>query len=192
METTTVEKKKEKEGYLKILSKTKESILVFAPGVGKKNIKWDEFNEMYDISKDDPFKAYLKPEYKEKFKKINEIFTNMATGMIMSGSNNAGFVLQGYGMLGGGIKEVCKISGMDMVTVIKMFKEFYNRFIEDSLNHGIGFGKSHHKMMSNRQIARSNQNIRKINREAKEAEKAEDIEYGCSIGDIMKAKNQKL
>ena len=45
---------------------------------------------------------------------------------------------------------------------------------------------------------KSNQNIRKINRENKEAakeNKSEDkrqLEYGCSIGDMLKAKGQKL
>ena len=52
-------------------------------------------------------------------------------------------------------------------------------------------------MMSKRQIAKSNQNIRKNNRENKETakeNKSEDnrLEYGCSIGDMLKAKGQKL
>ena len=158
--TRAEEASTKKGGYLKILNKKKDTVLIFHPAFGKKEVKWDEFNELYQIDKNDPHKAYLKPECKEKFDKIDSILSDMCT----------------------------------------MFRKYYNNFINGSLAAGIGFGKPHHKMMSKRQIAKSNQNIRKINRENKEVakeNKSEDTQhleydYGCSIGDMLKAKGQKL
>ena len=48
--------------YLKILNKKKDTVLVFHPGLGKKELKWNGFNDFWEIDKDDPHKAYLKPE----------------------------------------------------------------------------------------------------------------------------------
>ena len=186
-----------KGSYLKILNKKKDTVLIFHPAFGKKEVKWNEFNDIYQIDKDDPHKAYLKPECKEKFDKINSIMSDMCTMMLMSNAKDPGIALGATSALGGKLKEICEISGLSMVDAAQMFREYYANFIEQSLEAGIGFGKPHHKMMSKRQIAKSNQNIRKINRENKEATKEkksenERLEYGCSIGDMMKSKGQKL
>lgn len=186
-----------KGSYLKILNKKKDTVLIFHPGLGKKELKWDEFNDLWQIDKDDPHKAYLKPERKEEFAKINSILQDMCTMMLMSNAKDPGIALGATSALGAKLKEICEISGLSMADAAQMFREYYAHFIEQSLEAGIGFGKSHHKMMSKRQIAKSNQNTRKINRENKEAakeNKSEDdrLEYGCSIGDMLKAKGQKL
>ena len=186
-----------KGSYLKILNKKKDTVLIFHPAFGKKEVKWNEFNDIYQIDKDDPHKAYLKPECKEKFDKINSIMSDMCTMMLMSNAKDPGIALGATSVLGAKLKEICEISGLSMVDAAQMFREYYANFIEQSLEAGIGFGKPHHKMMSKRQIAKSNQNIRKINRENKEATKEkksenERLEYGCSIGDMMKSKGQKL
>lgn len=175
--------------YLKILNKKKDTVLIFHPGLGKKELKWDEFNDLWQIDKDDPHKAYLKPERKEEFAKINKILDDMCTMMLMSNAKDPGIAGTTFA-LGAKLKEVCEISGLSMADAAKMFREYYAHFIDQSLEVGIGFGKPHHKMMSKRQIAKSNQNTRKINRENKSEN--EHLEYGCSIGDMMKAKGQKL
>ena len=187
-----------KGAYLKILNKKKDTVLIFHPAFGKKEVKWDEFNELYQIDKDDPYKAYLKPECKEKFDKINSIMSDMCTMMLMSNAKEPGIALGStFALLGAKLKEICEISGLSMDDAAQMFREYYNNFINGSLAIGIGFEKPHHKMMSKRQIAKSNQNISKNNRENKEAEKENKskdahLEYGCSIGDMIKAKCQKL
>lgn len=186
-----------KGSYLKILNKKKDTVLVFHPAFGKKEVKWDEFNNLWQIDKDDPHKAYLKLERKEEFAKINKILDDMCTMMLMSNAKDPGIALGATSALGKDLKEICKISGLSMADAAQMFREYYAHFINQSLEVGVGFGKSHHKMMSKRQIAKSNQNIRKINRENREAEKEnksqdEHLEYGCSIGDMLKAKGQKL
>lgn len=186
-----------KGGYLKILNKKKDTVLVFHPTFGKKEIKWNEFNDICQIDKDDPHKAYLKPEGREKFDKIHKILQVMCTMMLMSNAKDPGTVLGATSALSKNLKEICEISGLSMVDATQMFREYYAHFIEQSLEAGIGFGEPHHKMMSKRQIAKSNQNTCKINHENKEAakeNKSEDdrLEYGCSIGDMLKAKGQKL
>ena len=186
-----------KGSYLKILNKKKDTVLIFHPAFGKKEVKWNEFNDIYQIDKDDLHKAYLKPERKEEFGKINKILDEMCTMMLASNAKDPGIALGAIASLGGKLKEVCEISGLSMADAAKMFREYYAHFINQSLEVGIGFGKPHHKMMSKRQIAKSNQNTRKINRENKEAAKEnksqdEHLEYGCSIGDMLKAKGQKF
>lgn len=186
-----------KGSYLKILNKKKDTVLVFHPGFGKKEVKWDEFNDLYQIDKNDPHKAYLKPEHKEEFGKINKILDEMCTMMLASNAKDPGIALGAISALGAKLKEVCEISGLSMADAAKMFREYYAHFINQSLEVGIGFGKPHHKMMSKRQIAKSNQNTRKINRENKEAAKEnksenEHLEYGCSIGDMLKAKDRNF
>ena len=189
-----------KGGYLKILNKKKDTVLIFHPAFGKKEVKWDEFNDIYQIDKDDPHKAYIKPECKEKFDKINSIMSDMCTMILMSNAKGPEITLGSAFALDKKLKEICEISGLSMDNAAQMFREYYNNFINESLAAGIGFGKPHHKMMSKRQIAKSNQNIRKINRENKEVakeNKSEDTQYlengyGCSIGDMLKAKGQKL
>lgn len=194
----TEEATAKKGSYLKILNKKKDTVLVFHPAFGRKELKWDEFNDLWQIDKDDPNKAYLKPERREEFDKINEILDEMCTMMLMSNTKDPGIALGAISSLGGKLKEVCEISGLSMADAAQMFREYYAHFIEQSLEAGIGFEKPHHKKMSKRQIAKSNQNIRKINRENKEAakeNKSEDtqhLEYSCSIGDMLKAKGQKL
>ena len=198
---TQVEEASTKKGrYFKILNKKKDTVLIFHPAFGKKEVKWDEFNELYQIDKNDPHKAYLKPERKEKFDKIDSILSEMCTMMLMSNAKDPGIALGSIVALGKKLKEICEISGLSKTDAVKMFREYYNNFINGSLAAGIGFGKPHHKMMSKRQIAKSNQNIHKINRENKEVakeNKSEDTQhleygYGCSIGDMLKAKGQKL
>lgn len=196
-EKKATETTSKKGSYLKILNKKKDTVLIFHPAFGKKEVKWNDFNDIYQIDKDDPHKAYLKPECKEKFDKINSIMSDMCTMMLMSNAKEPGIALGATSALGAKLKEICEISGLSMADAAQMFREYYANFIEQSLEAGIGFGKPHHKMMSKRQIAKSNQNIRKINRENKEATKEkksenERLEYGCSIGDMMKAKGQKL
>ena len=196
-EKKTTEATAKKGSYLKILNKKKDTVLIFHPGLGKKELKWDEFNNLWQIDKDDPHKAYLKPERKEEFAKINKILDDMCTMMLMSNAKDPGTVLGSMSAIGAKLREICEISGLSMADAAQMFREYYAHFINQSLEAGIGFGKQHHKMMSKRQIAKSNQNIRKINRENTEAakeNKSEDthLEYGCSIGDMMKAKGQKL
>ena len=186
-----------KGSYLKILNKKKDTVLVFHPTFGKKEIKWNEFNDICQIDKDDPHKAYLKPEGREKFDKIHKILQVMCTMMLMSNAKDPGTVLGATSALSKNLKRICEISGLSMVDATQMFREYYAHFIEQSLEAGIGFGEPHHKMMSKRQIAKSNQNTCKINHENKEAakeNKSEDncLEYGCSIGDMLKAKGQKL
>ena len=198
--TQAEEASTKKGGYLKILNKKKDTVLIFYPAFGKKEVKWDEFNELYQIDKNDPHKAYLKPECKEKFDKIDSMLSDMCTMMLMSNAKDPGIALGATSILGSKLKEVCEISGFSKADAVKMFRKYYNNFINGSLAAGIGFGKPHHKMMSKRQIAKSNQNIRKINRENKEVvkeNKSEDTQhleydYGCSIGDMLKAKGQKL
>lgn len=186
-----------KGSYLKILNKKKDTVLIFHPDFGKKELKWNEFNDFYQIDKDDPHKAYLKSERKEEFDKINSILSDMCTMMLMSNAKDPGIALKSKFALGAKLKEICEISGLSMAAATQMFHKYYARFIEQSLEAGIGFEKPHHKMMSKRQIAKSNQNIRKNNLENKEAakeNKSKDahLEYGCSIGDMIKAKCQKL
>lgn len=186
-----------KGSYLKILNKKKDTVLIFHPDFGKKELKWNEFNDLYQIDKDDPHKAYLKSERKEKFDKINSIFSDMCVMMLMSNAKDPGIALESKLALSAKLKEICEISGLCMSDAAQMFHKYYARFIEQSLEAGVGFEKPHHKMMSKRQIAKSNQNIRKNNRENKEAakeNKSKDahLEYGCSIGDMIKAKCQKL
>lgn len=193
----TEEATAKKGSYLKILNKKKDTVLVFHPAFGRKEVKWDEFNDLYQIDKDDPHKAYLKPERREEFDKINKILDNMCTMMLASNAKDPGIALGAIASLGDKLKEVCEISGLSMADGVQMFREYYTHFIEHSLEAGIGFGKPHHKNMSKRQIAKSNQNIRKINHENKETAKEnksqdEHLEYGCSIGDMIKAKCQKL
>lgn len=187
-----------KGSYLKILNKKKDTVLFFHPDFGKKELKWNEFNDFYQIDKDDPHKAYLKSERREEFDKINSILSDMCTMMLMSNAKDSGISLLSIStFLRNKLKEICEISGLCMSDAVQMFHKYYARFIEQSLEAGIGFEKPHHKMMSKRQIAKSNQNIRKNNRENKEAakeNKSKDahLEYGCSIGDMIKAKCQKL
>ena len=187
-----------KGSYLKILNKKKDTVLFFHPDFGKKELKWNEFNDFYQIDKDDPHKAYLKSERKEEFDKINSILSDMCTMMLMSNAKDSGISLLSIStFLRNKLKEICEISGLCMSDATQMFHKYYARFIEQSLETGIGFEKPHHKMMSKRQIAKSNQNIRKNNRENYEAAKeykSKDahLEYGCSIGDMIKAKCQKL
>lgn len=186
-----------KGSYLKILNKKKDTVLIFHPDFGKKELKWNEFNDFYQIDKDDPHKAYLKSERKEEFDKINSIFSDMCVMMLMSNAKDPGIALESKLALSAKLKEICEISGLCMSDAAQMFYKYYARFIEQSLEAGIGFEKPHHKMMSKRQIAKSNQNIRKNNRENKEAakeNKSKDahLEYGCSIRDMIKAKGQKL
>ena len=186
-----------KGSYLKILNKKKDTVLFFHPTFGKKEIKWNEFNDICQIDKDDPHKAYLKPEGREKFDKIHKILQVMCTMMLMSNAKDPGTVLGATSALSKNLKRICEISGLSMVDATQMFREYYAHFIEQSLEAGIGFGEPYHKTMSKRQIAKSNQNTCKINRENKEAakeNKSEDncLEYGCSIGDMLKAKGQKL
>ena len=193
----TEEASTKKGEYLKILNKKKDTVLVFHPTFGKKEIKWNEFNDICQIDKDDPHKAYLKPEGREKFDKIHKILHVTCTMMLISNVKDSGTFLGATYTLSKNLKEICEISGLSMADAAQMFREYYAHFIEQSLEAGIGFGEPHHKMMSKRQIAKSNQNIRKINRENKEVakeNKSEDnrLEYGCSIGDMLKAKGQKL
>lgn len=193
----TEEATAKKGSYLKILNKKKDTILIFHPALGKKELKWDEFNDLWQIDKDNPHKAYLKPERREEFDKINKILDDMCTMMLMSNAKDPGIALGTTSVLGAKLKEICEISGLSMADAVQMFREYYAHFIKQSLEAGIGFGKPHHKMMSKRQIAKSNQNIRKINRENKEAAKENKseythLEYSCSIGDMLKVKGQKL
>ena len=52
--TQAEEASTKKGGYLKILNKKKDTVLIFHPAFGKKEVKWDEFNELYQIDKNDP------------------------------------------------------------------------------------------------------------------------------------------
>ncbi len=68
--------KEKREHYEKIIKKEKDgvTILFFHPKKAEVKCTWEEFNEVYEIRKDEPFHAYMKKEYSEKVKKSNEYF----------------------------------------------------------------------------------------------------------------------
>ena len=69
--------KEKREHYEKIIKKEKDgvTILFFIPEKKSVKVSWEEFNEVYEIRKDEPFKAYMKKEYSEKVKESNKYFS---------------------------------------------------------------------------------------------------------------------
>ena len=76
------EKKMSKEKYVKIIAKDKDGITLWFTknstvdgGPQKLRTTWDEFNRIYFINPDEPFKAWLKPEVKEVYEKVDKLTT---------------------------------------------------------------------------------------------------------------------
>lgn len=76
------EKEMSKEKYVKIIAKDKDGITLWFTkgstvdgGPQKLRTTWDEFNRIYFINPDDPFKAWLKPEVKEIYEKVDNLTT---------------------------------------------------------------------------------------------------------------------
>lgn len=74
------EKKMAKEKYVKIIAKDKDGITLWFTknstvdgGPQKLRTTWDEFNRIYFINPDDPFKAWLKPEVKEIYENVDKL-----------------------------------------------------------------------------------------------------------------------
>ena len=60
--------------------------------------------------------------------------------MLMSNAKDPGIALGATSILGSKLKEVCEISGFSKADAVKMFRKYYNNFINGSLAAGIGFG----------------------------------------------------
>ena len=66
-----------KEHYEKIIKKEKDGVTILFIHPKKKAVKctWEEFDEVYEIREEFPYRAYMKEEYAQKIKKSNEYFS---------------------------------------------------------------------------------------------------------------------
>ena len=76
--------KEKREHYEKIIKKEKDgvTILFFHPVKKSVKVSWEEFNEVYEIRENEPFKAYMKKEYSEKVKECEECLFKIESSKI--------------------------------------------------------------------------------------------------------------
>lgn len=171
----------------KIIRKSKEGVTLYAKGAGKVDVSWKEFEEHYDVDKDDKFKAILKPEIEEKVKRANEIADEAVVYLMMSNGSNA---LNGYYGLGKKMEELCKIMECSMAEGMDLVRHKMEEFVSAGLKEGIGFGKPYNNFMNKSQKKRNWENHKKLENERKTVEKTVDTTdaYHYTLGDSIKLK----
>lgn len=173
---------------IKVVNKSKIGVTFKYLGVEsfmgkfKDEATWEEFEDMFEKT-DEKFIFRVKDKHLKVVKEKNDFFMKLMPWMLslrVSGSKD----LTGLIRLGSAQGEYQEKFGGSPIDFITEYKQFEKAIFETMMKDGIGVGNVHRKAHGWDEKPEYDYKKNKANKEA-------TLEYdgGCSIGDMLKAKN---
>lgn len=194
MERKRMDKDSRKPIMIKIINKSKDGItLLFGNKTNKSS--WEEFNKNFIIDQNNKNFCYPNPELEAKNIKVDEILTKAVTSILFAGAPSSEIKLEGFYGLGSSVQELCEILECSAGEAIQLIRTAHQRFLNESLDMGIGFHGDQRKSFDNRQNHKNDRNIKKFEKSKSEPSESMEstdapVSNGMSIGDMIKAKKE--
>lgn len=168
--------KEKREHYEKIIKKGKDgvTILFFHPAKKSVKVSWEEFNEVYEIRENEPFKAYMKKEYSEKVKESNKYFSQAFVHFMRLNAmkENDPKRLEVSYIWYELVKKGGECLGIDPNSgeCVKLFQNYCQMNLHQMVDIGVGVGGPSANMLDKKHEKKNSENMKKLEEERQRKE----------------------
>lgn len=171
---------------IRIVNKSKNGVTLDLK-VRKETLSWNDFNESFDIDKNDKFYAIMKADKEKECEGVVPIVNEAVTSLLMARSNDPHMKLSAMYQFSQLSEKYCKQFNASPAEFTNLVSIAYRKQIDGMLGLGIGFtNKDDAYILNSKQNRQNRRNLKRLENE-KSSEDSKKFDT-FTIGDAIKAK----